>query len=213
MMTDSVPRAGPDAARIKVWVAFANHFLDTETRQDVPLAALTAVEGGFTIEEARAMWRFEVAPVVGPNLLSVLGEWAGWNEEWLVSRCSEAMGRRPERPETLAAIAYRFLLDGDETWTAIERCMRALLAIPADARRGLAQDLCGLANHYFDFDPRPLPVDDPARLEELRRHFEETFLPTFRPLVSRMAGESPELFAERVERAFRGEAKLPRKRP
>ncbi|WP_140466398.1 hypothetical protein [Hymenobacter nivis] len=28
----------------------------------------------------------EVAPALWPNLLSVAGEWASWDEEWLVGR-------------------------------------------------------------------------------------------------------------------------------
>jgi len=59
-MTPALP---PDAARRAVWIAFADHFLDTETRQELPWAALAAVEAGHSVEQARGIWSVEVRPV------------------------------------------------------------------------------------------------------------------------------------------------------
>lgn len=82
-----------DAALRRVWVAFADQFLDTETRHDLPLAALAAVEAGLSVDEALDVWRFEVFPVVGANLLSIAGEWAGWDEAWLAAEIREVRRR------------------------------------------------------------------------------------------------------------------------
>ncbi|MDB2705549.1 hypothetical protein N9Y67_03295, partial [Pseudomonadota bacterium] len=40
----------------------------------------------YTIEELKFILNNEVAPAVSENLLSVAGEWAGFDEEWLVNR-------------------------------------------------------------------------------------------------------------------------------
>ncbi len=194
-----------DDARKKVWVAFADHFLDTETRHDLPLAALAAVQGGFTVEEASHIWCYEVTPVVGPNLWSVAGDWAGWDSEWLVEQITTVVRARSRPPGIGEYLAYRWTVHFNHAcWVAIERLMRALLAAEPPARNALANDLAALARHYFDFVPRALDVGAPGRREELRRLFSKVFLPALRPTVSRLCGELVAVYAERVEKALGG---------
>lgn len=145
-----------DDARRKVWIAFAEHFLDTETRWLLPRSALAAVEGGFSVEEAREIWRYEVTPVVGPNLWDVAGEWAAWYSGWLVEEVSRVARRRRRPPGLLSRLRYRLTVAFlDRYWGAIERLMRSLLAVEPAARRAVAEDLTVLASHYFDFVVRP----------------------------------------------------------
>jgi hypothetical protein len=49
---------------------------------------------GYEVEELREIYLFEVAPVVFPNLLSIAGEWAGFDEEWLVQEVTKQARRR-----------------------------------------------------------------------------------------------------------------------
>lgn len=190
-----------DDARRRVWVAFAEHFLDTETRQELPHAALVAVEAGFSIEETREIWRYEVTPAVGFNLWDMAGEWACWDTEWLCARIERSLARRRHAPRWLRYLAYRITIHfGNASWVAIERLMRALLAVPPPAREPLAHDLGALAQHFFDFLPRDLGLAQPARREELRRLFVEVFLPALRPAV--IEGKAEE-YARRVEEALR----------
>ena len=194
----------PDAARREVWIAFADHFLDTETRQRLPWAALAAVEAGYTVEQARDVWANEVWPAVGGNLLSVAGEWAAWDEDWLVGRILEVIERRRPARLTRSYLLHRIGVHGhDRTWVAIEALMRALLAVDPSGRRALARDLAALAEHYFDFVPPDLALHTPGRREHLRRLFTDVFLPAFRPTVYRSAGESAATYAARVEEALR----------
>jgi len=194
----------PDAARRAVWIAFADHFLDTETRQRLPWAALAAVEAGYSIEQARDVWVHEVWPAVGGNLLSVAGEWACWDEDWLVGRIQEVVeGRRWPRL-TVSYLSHRLGVHcHDASWIAIETLMRALLAVEPAARRALASDLEALARHYFDFVPPDLELHTPGRREHLWRLYTDVFLPAFRPTVVRGAGESAAELARRVEEALR----------
>ena len=88
---------GMDEARVAVWIALAEHFLDTETRHQLPNAALACVRAGYGVEEVRAIWGCEVAPAVGFNLYLVAGEWACWDPEWLVERIERIRARRSSR--------------------------------------------------------------------------------------------------------------------
>jgi hypothetical protein len=73
------------ARRAPVWCAMADLFRDTAfTDLDVGHVARTVRGAGFSIEEAEAILRTEVAPVFHSNLLAVAGEWAGWRDEFVV---------------------------------------------------------------------------------------------------------------------------------
>ena len=79
MLTDAeIERRKP------VWSAFSEFWLDTELEDDeLHHIARIAAASGFTISELRDIYLYEVAPVVSPNLLSIAGEWAAFDEEWL----------------------------------------------------------------------------------------------------------------------------------
>ena len=192
-----------DDARRKVWIAFAEHFLDTETRQELPWSALAAVEAGFTVEEARDIWRYEVTPSVGFNGWCVAGEWAAWGDDWLLERTGRIASRRRFRPNVATWLRYRLTVHfGHGVWVAIERLMRALLAVEPGERRALAGELAALAQHYFDFLPRDLGLEEPGRRARLRKLFDEVFLPAMRCAVVRVDGETEEVCERRVVRAL-----------
>lgn len=74
------------ARRVPVWCALSDLFLDTDPQifGDSIHAALR--RSGYGRAEILAILEWEVAPVVGPNLFSVAGEWVGFPEDWLVER-------------------------------------------------------------------------------------------------------------------------------
>lgn len=79
-------------SREAVWIAMADLFLDTEVRWFLPAVAGAAVREGYDWPETRRILEREVAPVLAPNLLSVAGEWAGWDEQWLVAAIRKGAG-------------------------------------------------------------------------------------------------------------------------
>jgi hypothetical protein len=81
--------------RKPVWIALSDLWLDTELAED-DLRRIAEVmrRSGYEVEELREIYLFEVAPVVFPNLLSVAGEWAGFDEEWLVNEVTKQVRRR-----------------------------------------------------------------------------------------------------------------------
>lgn len=188
----------------EVWCAFADHFLDTETRHELPRAALVAVEAGLSLEQAEAVWKLDVLPVVGPNLLSVAGEWACWDRDWLCGRIEEARALRAGQPGWLRAAVdtlNSLEIDLGATRRALLACMAALAPLALEPRRALAADLGLLGGHFFDFVPGPIP-DEPARRRELRQLLDAVFLPAMRPLVHASVEERAAVREARVRAAL-----------
>ena len=73
--------------RKPLWVALSDLCLDTEmTDGTIAYIARVIREQGFTFEEAERIGFEEVFPALIDNLYQVAGEWAGFNEEWVVQR-------------------------------------------------------------------------------------------------------------------------------
>ena len=193
-----------DTERQAVWVAMADQFLDTETRTWIPRAALTIVEAGYSRQEARRIWRWEVSPAVFLNVWSVAGEWAGWDEGWLFERCERLRGGRPSLG-WLSYLGYRLGVHCvHSSWVAIERCMALLEPLPPEGRQGLCADLTYLTELFFDFgagEPMQLSGEKRAALRAL---YEDIFLPIFASLVVHLPvrGETAAACRGRVARAL-----------
>jgi len=69
--------------RRPVWQALSELFLDTETRPSVSLSAAACLRSGYSDAELDVIWRYEISPVLAPNLLCAAGEWAGIDQVWL----------------------------------------------------------------------------------------------------------------------------------
>ncbi len=70
--------------RKPVWTAFSEFWLDTELEPaDLQRIARVAADSTYSIAELRDIYLYEVALAVGPNLLCVAGEWAGFDKPWL----------------------------------------------------------------------------------------------------------------------------------
>ncbi|WP_125419511.1 DUF7079 family protein [Hymenobacter rigui] len=72
--------------RRPVWVALADLYLDTELQeQDFQRIATVCAESGFSWAEIQLINYNEVAPALWFNVQDIAGEWAGWDEEWLIA--------------------------------------------------------------------------------------------------------------------------------
>ena len=70
--------------RKPLWSALSGLWLDTELdHADINRIAQAAITSGYSIAELNEIYLYEVAPVVSANLLTVAGEWAGFDEVWL----------------------------------------------------------------------------------------------------------------------------------
>jgi len=74
------------AGRKKVWIALSDLFLDTDTTifHENIITELSA--STYSIKELKKIMLFEVYPVCRWNLLSIAGEWAGFDDDWLIKK-------------------------------------------------------------------------------------------------------------------------------
>ncbi len=88
--------------RRPVWIALSALWLDTEIEPgELENIARVMIDSGLTNEELREAYLIEVAPVVYRNLLSVAGEWQGFDEEWLCAEIARNLRERPRRTRWL----------------------------------------------------------------------------------------------------------------
>jgi hypothetical protein len=74
------------AARQPVWEALSDMFLDTDTSLSRQCRASQLAQSPYSIEQLEFILVNEVYPICRYNLLSIAGEWTGFNPEWLRSR-------------------------------------------------------------------------------------------------------------------------------
>ncbi len=81
--------------RKPIWTALSEFYLDTELQKlDFRNIAFKIIESPYSFDEVKEINKYEVFPVLQPNLLSVAGEWAGFNEEWLVKSITDSLKKR-----------------------------------------------------------------------------------------------------------------------
>lgn len=154
-----------DPRLVVVWESMAEHFLDTETRQDLVMTALRCVEAGLSAGQAREVWKCDVLAAVGFNAFSVAGEWSGWDRAWLVSRIQ----RVRREPRWLRRVRLACSIDPMRgVRVAIERCIELLERTPPAQRPQLASDLGFLSHHAFEVVPKPLDSVEPAAQDRIR---------------------------------------------
>src|SRR5258706_16230438 len=89
----TVPRTVPGSSnfdvnsRRPVWSALSELFLDTNLDSaGLNRIANTLASSPYSLEELDQILLWEVYPACRSNLLSIAGEWAGFDSEWLESR-------------------------------------------------------------------------------------------------------------------------------
>lgn len=81
--------------RKDVWEAISNFYLDTEIDEsDYDYLANTFEQSDYTIEELQDIDLYEVFPTLYINLLSIAGEWAGFDQTWLNQKCYKNYKKR-----------------------------------------------------------------------------------------------------------------------
>ena len=80
------PAAQDLSARRPVWEALSDMFLDTDVSLSREWRIARLAQSPYSIEELEWILRNEVYPICKYNLLSVAGEWAGFDPGWLEER-------------------------------------------------------------------------------------------------------------------------------
>lgn len=168
------------ALLLPVWDAMADQFLDTERRHRIPHTALACLDAGLTPLEAREVWRRDIAPSVGMNLLSVAGEWQFWEEAWLIAQIAKA-----RRANWLVKMTSHrgFARLSKSMWLPIEHSMRFLDHLDQAERETHTQALSELALAYFDFLSSWSEQLEPEMLALMRTLYPEPFLSIFKTAI------------------------------
>ncbi len=81
--------------RKPIWIALSDFYLDTELQEsDFRHIAFKIIESPYSLEKVKKINKYEIFPVLQLNLMSVAGEWAGFDEEWLINSINESLSKR-----------------------------------------------------------------------------------------------------------------------
>lgn len=191
--------------RRPVWSALSDLFLDTEVRPAHAWRARVCAGSGLDLPALRAIFDDELHPLLYSNLLSIAGEWAGFDDAWLEG----AIVSRRARPglaglidlssRALAGTAGKDVGRPDfEAVLALLPAARAVEAGPPEAAERWSVTLECLVWFYLDARPAAWTHERALRLgatAEEARDLAELYLESvFEPLrvdghdVTRAAG-------------------------
>jgi hypothetical protein len=109
--------------RIPIWNSISEFYLDTELQdENYESITNTFLNSDLHISELKGIDLYEVFPVLKGNLLSVAGEWNGFDEKWLNESCTKAYLKRKNnffRLKTKFYNGFLFSMRKDH-WTEIE---------------------------------------------------------------------------------------------
>jgi hypothetical protein len=120
-------------SRRPVWQALSDLFLDTDTSLSREWRVQELSKSPYSIEELEEILVTEVYPACCGNLLSIAGEWAGFDMEWLEGKIQS---RANSSLKVLHAFNLgRFTVHVSPEWRATKR---AVQASRAEAQHGAA---------------------------------------------------------------------------
>ncbi|AZI43310.1 hypothetical protein EHF33_11615 [Deinococcus psychrotolerans] len=177
------------AVRRRVWDAFGELFLDTDTRPSLPLIARRLAESGLDEAALGEIWREEVTPALLFNLTLVAGEWAyfdlDWLEEQIVRR--RAIRHQLKRWSLSALMQQVWSSEVEPAYAAAMRLRSGLLVLPTAERSARAAIWHRLARAYFWSEVSPLTAC-PASAVDLKTVWAD-LEPTLRPLLLKSEDE------------------------
>lgn len=94
--------------RKPVWIALSDFYLDTELQDyNFQYIAKIILESPYTFEEIQIINMYEVFPVLQPNLLQPAGEWAGFNEKWLIEAITDYLETKNSCDKVMIITNYK----------------------------------------------------------------------------------------------------------
>ena len=166
-------------ARRPVWIALSELFLDTDVRIWYAAIAATLADSPYSEDELRMILDHELTPVLQANLLQVAGEWAAFDEEWLVEEAARRRGKRRLLPA---------LVNLDDDWRALSFLLGRLRALPdAAARSRRLAAWNALLPLLLSKDPAWRPPPEGVTPAELDAAFQDDLAPALREQARKLA--------------------------
>lgn len=117
-----------DDPRVPIWRALSDLYLDTDVSLFYSHIAETLAASPFSLDELRAILIEDVHPALYANLLIVAGEWAGFEDEWLLPRIAETR-RRPRWRRRLTRVFASAVFDD---WREVAARIEAIRGAACD---------------------------------------------------------------------------------
>ena len=113
--------SNPSDPRIPIWIALSDLYLDTDVARSHDCIARTLAASPYSLDDLHEMLMYDVHPALYPNLMSVAGEWAGFDEAWLVERIEMIR----QQPRWRRRISHWFVRDIGTQWRTLVPMIRA----------------------------------------------------------------------------------------
>lgn len=117
--------------RKPVWLAISEFYLDTELeRNDISRIREIFKKSGYSLNELKDIDFYEVRPIVGLNLSSTAGSWAGFDENWLWNQVQAKTLKRKRKKGFLTSWKRRrFESNQFSYWNKFESDFRELVEV------------------------------------------------------------------------------------
>ena len=114
--------------RKPVWTALSDLWLDTELDEsDLSYITREMHASGYSIQDLRDIYLYEVAPAVYWNLLCVAGEWLGFEDAWLHDKILRSLRTRTRLGRWWIRVRRRRMTYATEHhWGELQRRVEAL---------------------------------------------------------------------------------------
>jgi len=120
--------------RKPIWISLSEFYLDTKlNKSNFRNIAFKIKESPYTFEEVKKINKYEIFPVLQINLLSVAGEWAGFNEEWLIDKITKKIKKKSLLNDLKIEVNYTiFKWMCKEYWIKLEKEYNLIMTKPID---------------------------------------------------------------------------------
>jgi hypothetical protein len=105
----------PQDSRIPVWLALSELYLDTDVAALYPQIAKTLADSPYALDALHDMLMYDIHPALYPNLMIVAGEWAGFDDDWLLARVAQVRKRSRLRRR----FSHLFVRSIRDDWRAV----------------------------------------------------------------------------------------------
>jgi hypothetical protein len=111
--------------RKPIWMALSTFYLDTELQEtNFQGIAETIIKSPYSFEEVKAIDKYKIFPILQSNILQVAGEWAGFDEDWLIEKITTELQKKSKfRTISIEIYYYLFRWMHKDYWRRLKQCL------------------------------------------------------------------------------------------
>lgn len=111
--------------RKPIWTALSSLYLDTELQwYEFRHIAKVIKESPYSLAEVKMMNSYEVFPILWTNMISVAGEWSGFDDEWVAQKIIDSLTKRNKLKDVWIGLLFKMYKSYfDRHWASVEEYM------------------------------------------------------------------------------------------